>query len=284
MSTIARQLWQQYEPIHDVIYFSAESQAAAKELGLRGFWMGYFAFRAAPLGPVDPSVVIATFYGFAPARVQRALPDAWSYASPAAVLEAREAAVDRSMRAVLGPALDSAELAEAAELAWAAAQAADITGRPLAAANQALPKPEAPHLALWLATAVLREHRGDGHNAVLLTRGIGPTQAHELKIATGESDGELLRLGRGFTDDEWAAARAELRKRGWLDGDDELTDAGRHEHDLIEQLTDAACDQPWQALGEQGSARLLGLLRPLADAVIDSGAVPAISPVGVVRD
>jgi len=284
MSTLARRLWQQYEPIHDVIYFSDESLTAAKELGLRGFWMGYFAFRAAPLGPVDPAVVVATFYGFAPARVRRALPDAWSYASPAAVLAARESAVDRSMRAVFGPAIDSAELAEAAELAWTAAQVADITGRPLAAANQALPKPEAPHLALWLAATVLREHRGDGHNAVLVTRGIGPTQAHELKIATGESDGELLRTGRGFTEDEWAAARDELSERGWLDDANKLTDAGHREHEFIEQLTDAACEQPWRALGEQGSARLLQLLRPLADAVIDSGAVPAISPVGIVRD
>lgn len=55
----ARRLWRLYEPIHDVVYFSAECRSAADELGLRGFWMGYFAFRAAPLGPVPPSVTAA---------------------------------------------------------------------------------------------------------------------------------------------------------------------------------------------------------------------------------
>ncbi|HTZ43062.1 MAG TPA: hypothetical protein VMB79_04310 [Jatrophihabitans sp.] len=283
MSTLARRLWQQYEPIHDVTYFSDESQAAAKDLGLRGYWMGYFAFRAAPLGAVGPEVVIATFYNFAPARVRRALPDAWSYAEPEAVLTARLHAVDRAMRAVLGPAVESAELAEAAELAWTAARAADIAGRPLAAANQALPKPDKPHLVLWQAATVLREHRGDGHNAVLVSRGITPLQAHAVKVATGESDGELLRTGRGFTEDEWARADAELRERGWLI-DKGLTEQGRREHDLVEQLTDAACAQPWQEVGERDSLRLLEILRPLAGRVIDSGAVPALSPVGVVRD
>jgi len=38
-------------------YFAPESRAAADACGLRGFWMGYFAFRAAPLGAVGPDVV-----------------------------------------------------------------------------------------------------------------------------------------------------------------------------------------------------------------------------------
>ena len=44
--------------------------------GLRGFWMGYFAARAAPIGPVGPAPVAATFFNFHPAMVRRSLPDA----------------------------------------------------------------------------------------------------------------------------------------------------------------------------------------------------------------
>ena len=61
-------------------YFSEESIAAARDLGYRGFWMGYFAFRAAPLGPVGPAVVEALFNNFHADRVARALPNAWEIA------------------------------------------------------------------------------------------------------------------------------------------------------------------------------------------------------------
>ena len=47
----SRRLWKAAETVHAVTYFSEESMAAARDLGYRGFWMGYFAFRAAPLGP-----------------------------------------------------------------------------------------------------------------------------------------------------------------------------------------------------------------------------------------
>lgn len=48
-----RELWQRVETIHAVTYFAPESHAAAKAAGLKGFWMGYFGFRAAPLGAVS---------------------------------------------------------------------------------------------------------------------------------------------------------------------------------------------------------------------------------------
>ncbi|MFL6163337.1 MAG: SCO6745 family protein [Jatrophihabitantaceae bacterium] len=280
---LTRRLWQHYELIHDLIYFSQQARDGATALGLRGFWMGYFAFRLAPLGALDAAAATAVCYGFHPSRVARALPDAWRYADPASVVAARQAAADQALRAVLGPAAESAELAEAAELAWAAAQQADIAGRPLAAANQALPRPELAHVALWQASTVLREHRGDGHNAVLISRALGPLAAHLIKLAAGESDEQLLRIGRGFTDGDWTAGRRALLDRGLLDEAGRLTEAGEREHQLVEELTDTASERPWQALGEPDSLRLLALLRPLAGTVAGSGVVPALSPVGVVR-
>jgi hypothetical protein len=276
--TASRELWARYELVHDVVYFSPRRTEQADRLGLRGFWMGYFAFRSAPLGPVDPAVVLATFYGFHASRVRRALPDAWSYATPEQALAARWAAADAAI-ADLGPV--AADLAETAELAWEAARAADPAGHPLGAAEQALSRPDNPRIALWQATTVLREHRGDGHVAALVARGIGPAESHLIKAGAGEADGDVLRALRGFPEQDWAAARAGLVERGLLDAAGRLTDAGRAEHDAIEAATDAAAEQPWRALGPERTARLRDLLDPLADAVQATGLIPAANPVGL---
>ncbi len=218
MSRRARRLWTVFEPVHGVAYFTDEVRAAADAAGYIGFWMAYFAFRAAPLGPVGPAVVASSFYGFDPSRVHRALPDAWRIAPPQQALAARLAGVDAALRRCWGGAtVESAAVAEAADLAWAAAQDADSAGRVLAAANQALPRPDAPHLALWQAATTLREHRGDGHNAVLLTAGVGPVHAHHLKIAAGETDPQTLRRSRNWDDATWEQAAADLHGRGWVD-------------------------------------------------------------------
>jgi hypothetical protein len=73
-SGLARKIWHQLEAIHAVAYFSPECRAGLTEAGLRGFWMGYFAGRAAPLGAVSPGVVEATFFNFHPAMVPEPYP------------------------------------------------------------------------------------------------------------------------------------------------------------------------------------------------------------------
>src|SRR5271170_5044583 len=88
-SSAARELWKVFEPVHAVTYFAPECVESNRALGLKGFWMGYFASRAAPLGPVGPGPVAAAFFGFQPSMVARALPDAWGFATPDAVLAAR---------------------------------------------------------------------------------------------------------------------------------------------------------------------------------------------------
>lgn len=113
--------------------------------------MSYFGLRAAPLGRVSAELVTATFYGFHPNRVHRAIPAAWHAASPSDLVVARLRSVDAALRRMLGDAVDSAGLAEAVELAREAAMAAPTAGRPLAAANAALRWPEEPHLVLWHA-------------------------------------------------------------------------------------------------------------------------------------
>jgi hypothetical protein len=278
----ARRMWQLYEPIHDVTYFTPEARAAADSLGVRGFWMGYFALRAAPLGPVGPAVAAAAFFGFHPDRVARALPDAWTYTNPHDAIRVRLAGADAALRRLWGDVtVESQEVADAADLAWQAASAADTAGRILAAANQALPRPAQPHLALWQATTTLREHRGDGHIAVLLARGVSPVQAHLIKAAAGEADPAVLRESRRWSADAWRSAVEELSATGWLDVAAHLTPAGAAQHDEIEAATDRAAMQPWRALGEPATARLAELVTPLAAAVVGSGILPTSNPVGL---
>ncbi|MFE7492452.1 hypothetical protein ACFU6L_33890, partial [Kitasatospora sp. NPDC057541] len=85
----ARALWWLFEPVHAVTYFTPEGLGAFEDVGLRGVARSYFAGRAAPLGPVDAPPVIAAFFNFAPAPIERALPAIWKLADPDTALAAR---------------------------------------------------------------------------------------------------------------------------------------------------------------------------------------------------
>jgi hypothetical protein len=275
-------MWSLFEPIHAVTYFAAESRAAADAAGYRGFWMGYCAMRAAPLGPVGPAAVTAAFFGFAPERISRALPDAWEIAGPEVARQARLTGVDAALRRHFGSdVLTGTRFSRAAELAVQAAAKAGTAGRVLAAANQGLPLPAQPHLALWQALTTLREHRGDGHVAALVSAAVSPVQSHLLKVAAGEAPGQQLQQGRAWSDEAWTAAHRELVARGWLTEAGDLTETGRRGKDDIEQRTDAAAESPWVALGPARTAELASLLAPLADRIIDSGLILAVNPIGL---
>ncbi|MBL8925217.1 MAG: hypothetical protein JNM77_03130, partial [Pseudonocardia sp.] len=260
----ARRLWRALEPYHAVLYFAPEPQAACTELGTRGYWMSYFALRAAPLGAAPPELVAALFYGFAPRLVARAVPDTWRVAAPERFLAVRLEAVDAALHRLLGAeTLRSAEVAQAAELAREAALAAPTAGRAMAAANAALPWPEPSHLVLWHAQTVLREQRGDGHVAALLTAGLDPVESLALHAAELAMDSTWMRTRRGWTEDEWAAGVDRLVERGLLSRDGALTDAGRERRAAVEAHTDALADAPCAALGDARAARLTELMEPL---------------------
>lgn len=269
METTPRRMWRLTETYHCVTYFTPQARAATDALGCKGGWMGYFGGRAAPLGAASPELVTAVFYNFHPSRVARALPDAWRIAEPRRFLEARLAGVDAALRDMLGDGtLRGPELAEAAELAAVAAANAPTAGRPLGAANAALQLSGPalpPHLALWQATTVLRESRGDGHVAALVSAGLDPCETLVLFAAEHGISGEQMRQFRGWSSDEWAAAVRRLTGRGLLEEPDRLSDAGRELRAWVEGRTDAAAAAPWQALGEDRTWRLAELLRPVAE-------------------
>src|SRR4051812_19643830 len=102
----ARKTWRTLEPIHGLIYFAPEAAAAYEAIGLPPAMGGYFASRAAAMGPVPAEVVIATFFNFFPDFVRQTIPWAWSVATPAQILEARHSAARDALRTRLGDAAD----------------------------------------------------------------------------------------------------------------------------------------------------------------------------------
>lgn len=277
----ARALWPAFETIHATVYFAPEAPEAYRALGLKGGWMGYFATRSAAMGAASAGLVTAVFYNFHPAMVARALPHAWALASPEEVLDARLGVVDAALRRLLPDHVSTPEVAEAAALAREAAEAPAVAGRPLYGALRSLAWPETPHLALWHAATLLREHRGDGHIAALTAAGLDGCEAHVALVGTGRVTRPTLQDNRKWSDDEWAAAETRLRDRGWLDAGGNFTEEGRARHQQVEGTTDALAGAPWEALGAQRSGRLLDLLAPLARTIAERGGVPVPNPVGV---
>lgn len=277
-----RQLWHLLEPLHAVLYYAPEAfeEAAALGYGTDERWPSYFAWRAAPLGGAGAGRVTETFYSFSPRMVAEYVPAAWSVASPDAVLDARRRAVGRTYRTLLGEAAGSPETAEAAALVRRAAEAADTAGRPLAAANAALPWPDEPHLVLWQAATVLREHRGDGHLAALAHAELDPVESLVSFAAIGAARPEVF-ASRGWGDEEWRAARQRLAKRGLLADDGTATPEGRALRAEVERRTDEAAAGPWRALGDGERERLVELLGPLWVAAIGSGLLPSETTLGI---
>ncbi len=262
-----RRMWSLFEPVHAVTYFAAPAAAPFEAAGLRGFWRRYFAGRAAPLGPVGPAPVVAAFFGFAPGMVARALPDVWTRISPAGALAARAAGARAGLSDLLAD-VPGPEVAEAAGLLMTAAGAADVSGRVLAAAHAAVPAPDGPLDRLWHAATILREHRGDGHVAALLTAGVSGDESVVLRSALeGGGMRERMQGARGWTDAEWAATEDRLRDQGRLTVSGEATDTGRDVYAGVEALTDELAAGPWRALGERDTARCAAFLEPMVDRI-----------------
>jgi hypothetical protein len=212
--------------------------------------------------------------------VARALPDAWMFASVTSVLAARLQGVDRALRRLLGDAVHDWRVAEAAGLARAAAEAGERAGRPIFAGNCDLPWPAEPHLVLWQAATMLREHRGDGHVIALTAAGIDGCESHVSLVAAGALSRQVLQPNRGWTDEEWGAATARLQDRGWLDEDGNVSEAGRDARHEVERHTDELALGPWQALGDAKAERLFEVATPIVRRVVDGGAFPVPNPIG----
>ena len=263
-------------------YFAPEAREALDGLGYKGYWMGYFASRSAPLGQVSPEVVTAIFYNFAPTRVAKALPAAWQIAGPEEALRVR---LDTAVAVLRRYGIDADEnVCTAAELLGKAAKSAPLCGRPLFAANRALPWPEDPLAALWHATTLLREQRGDTHTAVLSAAGVTGRECNVLHAASGAIPRDYIARTRDYDDEEWRLREQQLAARGLLDDDGSLTAAGQELKDHVESTTDALSLSVFDALNDDEVETLFQALTPITRAVVAGGDVPAMTPMALRRN
>lgn len=265
LEPVARRLFDLTEPISLVNFFSKEPHDSMAALGLRNYWDGYFAGRAAPLGRVPAEVVHAAFYSFADGEVARHIPKVWDTTTPEAAHAAREQGCVTALRRILGDLVRTPGLARAAELLAMASTSAPTEGRVMYAGLRALPMPEEPLAKLWHAANMLREHRGDGHIVALMSERIGGTEAHVLSaVAMGihppESFGRIHHLPQA----RLGAVMNGLRDRGLLDVSGDFTDAGRATKGRIESLTDALAESTYNELEPPELDQLIASLEPIS--------------------
>jgi DNA-binding MarR family transcriptional regulator len=249
------------------VTFSDVPNEAFLAVGMRNYWDGYFAGRAAPLGVAPAEVVHAVFYNFADGEVARHIPWVWGKITPAEAIAVRERGSAAAVRQMIGELADSPGLARIADLATRAAVSAPMEGRVLYAGLRALDIPEDPVARVWHAATLLREHRGDGHNALLVAHGIGGTESHVLMaLALGmkaEKFGRIHHLPKA----QLAAVIDGLRDRGLVNADGGFTDAGRELRERIETLTDELAAPAYDVLSAAELDELITGLDPIVTAI-----------------
>lgn len=263
--------------LHSMAYFGPELATDLAEYGVEDPMTVYLAARSAALGSVGPGAVTAALYGFEYRLIARHIPHVWTLVPPGTVVELRLRAADAVLRRSLGEeGVGAPEMAEAADLALRAAGAAERSGRVMFSAHADQPVPREPHLALWYAATLLREHRGDAHIAALQHAGLGGLDA--LVADSASEHGMPKEMGianRGWTPDEWSAAEARLRDRGLMDAEGRLTSGGVRLRADLETETDRLDRAPYERLGAAGVARLTELTGGFTAAAAAAGAFPA---------
>jgi hypothetical protein len=276
-SSLVRSAHNATNSLHSLIYFVPETEQGFTGAGLRAGRMCYFAGRSAPMGAVGSGVVTATFYNFSPGLVAGSIPMAWKLASPEAVIDARFAAADAALTRLLGKdVIASADMITLAELTREAASACGGgEGRPLYAGHADLAWPDAPHLVMWHAISLLREHRGDGHTCALVAAELSGIEALITHTVTGKGFlPEFARFSRGWSQQEWDGAVDGLVTRGLLDGDGALTTAGQALRAQAEDQTDQLAAAPWQHLGDRRTEDVVRIGKAMTRAVMTAGAFP----------
>ena len=267
MESAVRRLFRLLEPVHLVTYFCEEPTGALMALGYRNYWDGYFAGRAAPLGRAPAEVVHAIFYNFADGEVARHIPHVWDIATPEAVLAARERGCAAAVRRILAGLADSPGVTRAADLATKAATSAPTEGRALYAGLRTLPIPGEPVARLWHAANLLREHRGDGHIAALVSEGIGGLESHALYAVYHGMPAEKFGRIHHLPAATLAAVAGRMRARGLIDDAGQITGTGRETRERIEALTDELAAPAYDVLSADELDEMVAGLEPIAAAV-----------------
>ncbi|MDB5078348.1 MAG: hypothetical protein JWP00_272 [Chloroflexi bacterium] len=267
---ISRRSQAAFEPFTAMIFFAPEAFAHFKALGLRGR-QSYFCGRSAALGRLPGQAVAATFYNFNPAFVIEQVNGGWAVTTPEAVLQARTTAVSEALQRLLDPAEGEEDLngkvEQALPLIKKATAGLPVPGRTLFAGHAALPWPEEPRAALWHGVNLLREYRGDGHIAALMSEGIDGLESILLQAAYSHRIPlPFLTRSRAWDVPAVHAGEVRLAERGLLQ-DGNLTEKGQAVREHIEDITDRLDTQPFEKLGVEASQELINLIGGLSQRI-----------------
>lgn len=157
-------------------YFTPETTARGKELGLDGFRF-YFLGRGGVLGDVESPVIVSAFGYFAPQVVKTMWDSGREVIAPREAARAHLECAHRFGRDHFAEVDGLADFCSSAESIIAAA---DPAGLALFAGYSAEPLPDdLPARAMHLVV-VLRELRGSAHLLALVAAGVPPKVAHYL--------------------------------------------------------------------------------------------------------
>jgi hypothetical protein len=268
MNSMARRMFGLVEPIGVIPYTADEPNEAMFALGFTNYWDTYFAGRAAPLGHAPAEVVDALFYNFAPGEVARHIPRVWHTTTPESAIAARQMGCAKALRRILGDRVASSAFARATELLTKAATYAPFEGRPMYAALRALPIPDDVVARLFHGASLLREHRGDGHIAALVTEGVGGLEAHVLMALDMEMPAEKFGRIHHLPARQLGAVIEGMRDRGLIGDDGRLGEHGRAVKQRVESLTDDLAAKPYECLDPGELHELTATLEPLAAVLV----------------
>ncbi len=259
------------ETFHAACYFAPEVIQPYRDAGLHP-WNAYFAQRSAPLGAVNAAAVIATFSNFNPRLVERSIPSVREHISPTRATELRLEGTVAAIRRLVPELPDNTTLTELGDVVAGTHPKLEYAGRPLAAAHAAIEPPSEPLAHLWWAVTVLREFRGDGHVAVLVTEDVGPIEALITSSGYGDGTVEFYQKNRAWSLEEWETAVERCQSKGWIDHEGALTEAGRALRDRIETSTDQTVAPVVDALGGELD-RVIDAIKPNSREIYLNGGV-----------
>ena len=266
-------------------YFARECHESYAALGLgqpAGEWRDvvvsspttFHASRVAALGDVSAELAAAVFPQMAPRVIASAMSRVHDVASTASVLEARGGGAVASLRRILGPAPDGIEAL--AVIMRRACDAFDVGGRPFAAGLLAHGWTGDPLTDAWHGAEILREVRGDAHNATWLGRGLTAPQIHILTEHWYGLNGCGFRRVWGWTGAELEQADRALVEIGLIDADG-LTTRGRELRKEIERATDAQMLPVMQVIADDLDD-LARIAEPISRAVVAGKGTVMVRP------
>ena len=132
------------------------------------------------------------------------------------------------------------------------------------AALRAIPTPDDVVARLFHAASLLREHRGDGHIAALMTEGVGGLEAHVLHALDMGMPAQKFGRVHHLPPAQLAAVIDGMRARNLIGDDGWLSETGRTLKQRVEALTDDLAAKPYESLGSDELDELMTTLEPLA--------------------